>query len=113
MKKVIHYVLILDRSGSMQDIKPIVIKSFNEQVDMIHNLQERLTEAKIKVTLCSFNDAIKIHYLGKKAEELDKLTAEAYQPDSMTALYDAIGYTFHRGIEGIKSHHTVFFTDGR
>lgn len=85
MKKVIHYVLILDRSGSMQDIKPIVIKSFNEQVDMIHNLQERLTEAKIKVTLCSFNDAIKIHYLGKKAEELDKLTAEAYQPDSMTA----------------------------
>lgn len=115
MKKVIHYVLILDRSGSMQDIKPVVIKSFNEQVEMIRNLQEKQPEVKIKVSLCSFNDAIKVHYLGKKAEELGKLTYEDYLPDSMTALYDAIGYTFHRVTEGVKSHHKVFFavfTDG-
>ena len=38
MKDTIHYVLILDQSGSMAQLKQEVILSFNEQVDMILKL---------------------------------------------------------------------------
>jgi hypothetical protein len=115
MKSVIHYVLILDKSGSMQDIKPVVIKSFNEQVGLIRSLQEKQPEAKIRVSLCSFNDAVQFHFLGTKAGNLEKLRSRDYQPDSMTALYDAIGQTWHRVTAEAKPHHKLFFavfTDG-
>ena len=115
MKNVIHYVLILDKSGSMQDIKPVVIKSFNEQVDLIRKLQSEQPEAKIRVSLCSFNDAVQFHFLGTKAGNLERLTSRDYQPGSVTALYDAIGQTWHRVTAEAKAHHKLFFavfTDG-
>ncbi len=115
MKNVIHYVLILDKSGSMQDIKPVVIKSFNEQVGLIRKLQSEQPEAKIRVSLCSFNDAVQFHFLGVKAGNLEKLTSRDYQPGSVTALYDAIGQVWHRVTAEAKGHHKLFFavfTDG-
>ena len=115
MKNVIHYVLILDKSGSMQDIKPVVIKSFNEQVGLIRKLQSEQPEAKIRVSLCSFNDAVQFHFLGTKAGNLERLTSRDYQPGSVTALYDAIGQTWHRVTAEAKAHHKLFFavfTDG-
>jgi len=38
MKKTIHYALILDQSGSMNDLKNEVISSFNEQIDSIRKI---------------------------------------------------------------------------
>jgi len=40
MKNTIHYVLILDQSGSMSDLKQEVVTSFNKQVDMIQKLMQ-------------------------------------------------------------------------
>lgn len=115
MKNTIHYVLILDQSGSMSDLKKEVILSFNEQVDMILKLKREEPESNIKLTLCTFNDAIDFKFIAQKVDLIKKLTGEDYQPDCYTALYDAIGASFVKISELIKSGDQVFFaifTDG-
>lgn len=115
MKNTIHYILILDQSGSMSDLKKEVILSFNEQVDMILKLKKEEPKANIKLTLCAFNDSIDFKFIDQKIDLIKKLTDDDYQPDCCTALYDAIGASFVKISELIKSGDQVFFaifTDG-
>lgn len=115
MKKTIHYALILDQSGSMQDLKQEVISSFNEQVEMILKLQKKEQDVEIKITLCVFNDEVKFKSIGQNIDLLKKLTSKDYQPDSCTALYDAIGITILKVKEIKQTNDQVFlavFTDG-
>jgi hypothetical protein len=115
MKNTIHYVLILDQSGSMSDLKKEVILSFNEQVDMILKLKKEEPKANIKLTLCAFNDVIDFKFIDQNIDLIKKLTDADYQPDCCTALYDAIGVSFVKISELIESGDQVFFaifTDG-
>ncbi len=115
MKKTIHYALILDQSGSMQHLKQEVISSFNEQIEMIFKLQKNESEVEITITLCIFNDEINFKYIGQNCDQLQKLTPNDYQPDSFTALYDAIGITMLKINKIKQSNDQVFlaiFTDG-
>lgn len=111
----IQYVLILDQSGSMQDLKKEVILSFNEQVDMILKLKREEPDSIIKLTLCTFNDSIDFKFIAQTVDQIKKLTDADYQPDCCTALYDAIGASFVKISELIESGDQVFFaifTDG-
>lgn len=115
MKNTIHYVLILDQSGSMFQLKREVILSFNEQVDMILKLKREEPESNIKLTLCIFNDAIDFKFIAQNVDQIKKLTDTDYQPDCCTALYDAIGASFVKISELVESGDQVFFaifTDG-
>ena len=115
MKNTIHFVLILDQSGSMSSLKREVILSFNEQVDMILKLKKENPESKIKLTLCTFNDSIDFKFIAQDVDQIKKLTDADYLPDSFTALYDAFGASFVKISELIKSGDQVFFaifTDG-
>ena len=115
MKNTIHYVLILDQSGSMSDLKKEVILSFNEHVDMILKLKREEPKANIKLTLCAFNDVIDFKFIDQNIDLIKKMTDDDYQPDCCTALYDAIGASFVKISELIKSDDQVFFaifTDG-
>ncbi len=115
MKKTIHYVLILDRSGSMHHLKQEVITSYNEQVEMIFKLQKNEPEVEITITLCTFNDEINFKYIAQNCDQIKKLTPNDYQPDSFTALYDAIGITMLKINEIKQPNDQVFlaiFTDG-
>lgn len=115
MKKTIHYVLILDQSGSMQQLRQEVISSFNEQAEMIFKLQKNEQEVEIKITLCTFNDEVSFKYIAQNIDLLKKLTKADYQPDSFTALYDAIGITMLKVNEIMQPNDQVFlaiFTDG-
>ena len=115
MKNVIHYVLILDQSGSMCQLKKEVILSFNEQVDMILKLVKSDPDALVKLTLCLFNDEIVFKQTGQEIDQIIRLDQENYQPDSMTALYDAIGVTIMKINEITQPSDQVFiaiFTDG-
>jgi hypothetical protein len=115
MKNTIHYALILDQSGSMQSLKQEVISSFNEQVEMTQKIQRNQPDTYIKFTLCVFNDMIDFKYTGSGIEYLKKLTPIDYQPDSYTALYDAIGRTILRIKKIVNPGDEVFlavFTDG-
>ena len=115
MKNTIHYVLILDQSGSMGDLKQEVISSFNEQVDMIQKLMLSEPKSLIKLTLCVFNDTVEFKFIEQSIDRIKKLTMKDYQPASFTALYDAIGTSFVKITELIEPGDQVFFaifTDG-
>lgn len=115
MKNTIHYVLILDQSGSMNDLKQEVITSFNEQVDMIQKLMLSDPESLIKLTLCVFNDTVEFKFLEQSIDKISKITSKDYRPFSFTALYDAIGQSFVKITEIIEPKDQVFFaifTDG-
>lgn len=115
MKNTIHYVLILDQSGSMSNLKKEVILSFNEQVDMILKLKREEPESKIKLTLCAFNDVVDFKFIDQNIDLIKKLTDADYQPDCCTALYDAIGASFVKITELSEPGDQVFFaifTDG-
>lgn len=115
MKSTIHYILILDQSGSMSDLKSEVILSFNEQVDMILKLKKEEPESIIKLTLCTFNDVIDFKYIDQEIDQIKKLNDADYQPDCSTALYDAIGASFVKIAELSGPDDQVFFaifTDG-
>ena len=111
-KEKTHYVIVLDQSGSMDGIKNTVISSFNEQ---LHSLQKQSKEMDIEVTLSVFNDTTTLLNLSSKIEDIKKLNNKNYQPDSLTALYDAIMITYNKMKHNInKNDHFValVLTDG-
>ena len=115
MKNIIHYVLILDQSGSMAQLKKEVIRSFNEQVEMILKLIRNEPESEIRLTLCVFNGTIEFKFSEQSIDQIKRLTSKNYQPDSLSALYDAIGTSFLKISELVKPDDQVFFaifTDG-
>jgi len=111
-KSRIHYLIVLDESGSMDAIKDTVISSYNEQVEYISKID---TKKRVKVSLCTFNDTVRMHSWKVAPKALDKLTYLSYRPDSCTALYDAIGMSVERMLEErIRKDELVLivFTDG-
>lgn len=115
MKTTIHYVLILDQSGSMSQLKHEVISSFNEQVDMILKLKKEEPDSAIKLTLCTFNDVIDFKFIAQHVDQIKRLTDADYLPDCCTAMYDAIGSSFVKITELVEPGDQVFFaifTDG-
>jgi len=115
MKNTIHYAFILDQSGSMQGLKKEVVSSYNEQVEAIRKIKKDNSHSEIKFTMCTFNDEINFKLINQNIDELKKIKPDEYQPNSCTALYDAIGLTFMKVSKHIKSNDQVFFavfTDG-
>lgn len=115
MEKSIHYVLIVDQSGSMYELKKEVVSSFNEQLEMIQSLQHKNPNQLFKITLCRFNDQVAFRFINEPVGKIEKLKPDDYQPESCTALYDAIGKSFTMMDEIINANDQVFFaifTDG-
>lgn len=115
MDTTIHYVLILDKSGSMDCLKETVISCFNEQIESIMKMQKENPDCKIRTTFCTFNDEVTLHYLTATPESLDQLSTKNYQPESFTALFDAIGTTAAKVKSQVAKKDRVFFavfTDG-
>jgi uncharacterized protein YegL len=96
MKTRIFNLIIIDESGSMQSIKTAAINSVNETIQTIRAAQKKYEDQEHYVSLVSFNDDVKTIYECVSAEEVKELTAESYQPDCCTALYDAMGISLNR-----------------
>jgi uncharacterized protein YegL len=96
MKTRIFNLIIIDESGSMQSIKTAAINSVNETIQTIRAAQKKYEDQEHYVSLVSFNDDVKAIYECVSAEEVKELTAESYQPDCCTALYDAMGISLNR-----------------
>ncbi len=95
MKTRIFNIIIIDESGSMQSIKREAIDSVNETIQTICSVQKKHEEQEHYVSLVTFNDDVKTVYECVPAEEVKELTAETYQPDCDTALYDAMGMSLN------------------
>jgi len=94
--KTIHYALILDRSGSMQDIRKVTVSSFNEQISVIQKLQKDFPEQPLTFTLTLFNDEISEIHTRADASVIQPMELKDYVPDGTTSLLDAIGLTVNK-----------------
>lgn len=84
-KNKVSVVFILDRSGSMQDVKESTISGFNEYINTLKNDKE----SDYRMTLVTFSGDHTKQYKDRHIKEVDGLNSESYRPDGNTALYDA------------------------
>ncbi len=113
MKKITN-LIIIDASGSMtskaDEIRGGLKMIFKEIKDDI-----ALGEAKIRTIVTQFSSPGYFKELvnSKKAEKLTDQLADAYQPQGMTALFDAIGQGFQLVPEQQDSVLVTILTDGQ
>lgn len=98
-----HFVIVLDRSGSMKDNKVRTLSDYNEQVSMCKELS-KTGEQEVLCYFISFNHEVVEHLWGQPATELQEGNNEQYECTGGTALYDAQGYTYQKLLERVVPH---------
>ena len=83
-------VVILDRSGSMSQIRDDTIGSFNTFLE-----DQKKEPGFANFTLVQFDDKYEVVHEGKTIQEVPALTSETFVPRGSTALLDAIGRTIN------------------
>ena len=100
-------VMIIDESGSMQQIKEKMIKSINDLITE----QKQVKERPSTFTLVKFNDTVTRVVKNKNLNDINILQNKDYMPSGTTALYDAIGDTIE-WFNNEKDVLMVIITDG-
>lgn len=117
-KHQVHNLIILDESGSMESIKPTIINGFNELVQSIKGIQKQFPEQEHFISIISFNGfGNKIMHFIDPVSKLNTIDSSNYKPDSMTPLYDAIGFglsKLNQHLENQKNYNVLVtvLTDG-
>ena len=91
MNNKTYYHLILDQSGSMSSCVNETISGFNEQLQMIRDMQRVHADQQILVSLTTFNHFVHHPVNCAPADAVQPLNRTTYVPDGSTALFDAIG----------------------
>ncbi len=100
----VYNLIILDESGSMQTIKKEIISGFNEVISSIKILEKKFPNQKHFVSFVTFNSlGIKTLLDAEPLKRIIKIDESSYKPDSMTPLYDAIGFSINK----LKSHKLI------
>lgn len=81
-------VCVIDRSGSMADIKKDAIGGFNTFLT-----EQKKVPLPACLTLTLFNHDYEIVHSGRNLQEIQPLTEQSYVPAGTTALLDAVGRT--------------------
>ena len=82
--------MIIDKSGSMMDIKEDLRGSINDTIGQMKSLDQR-ADQKVKMEVRFFNGTLTTQVPMKKVAKVQLLTEADYQVEGLTALYDAIG----------------------
>lgn len=77
--------IVLDKSGSMDTVSAETISGFNEFL-----LQQQKAPGEANLTLMLFDTKDQLVHDGVPIKDVPPLRYETYQPDGMTALYDAV-----------------------
>lgn len=109
-------IFVLDKSGSMEFGKDLTIKSFNDQVEVIRNINK--LERDVEVSLVTFDNNVATKIIHQEVGSVVPLNNYTYQPDGGTALLDAIGVAISLAQQ--KDYHLTpsnavliaIFTDG-
>lgn len=115
MKTRIFNLIIIDESGSMDIIKQQAIDSVNETIQTIRAAQERHENQEHYVSLVLFNDRVKTISDCMAIDKVQELTADTYQPNCSTALFDAIGMSLNalrRKVADVDKVLVTVVTDG-
>jgi Mg-chelatase subunit ChlD len=90
--KSIYNLIVLDESGSMESIKPYIIKGFNEVVQNIKIAEKQYPEQEHFISFVTFNGwGIKTKLDKKPATQIEAIDDNTYNPDGGTPLWDALG----------------------
>ena len=118
-KTQVFNVIILDRSGSMQNIRQAAVDGFNETLAAIKNAQEKFADTQEHfVSLVTFCSCETRNVFDKvPVNETHPLSLKDYEPCCCTPLYDAMGFTLsaiHKHIKDIEDVAVVvtIITDG-
>lgn len=118
MKHLVHNLIILDESGSMESIKKPTIQSFNEIIQTAKAMEAQFPEQEHRVSFITFNGAgRKVHLWSQPVAEATLIDENKYQPDASTPLYDAMGFAvskLHTELSDVKEYNVLvtIFTDG-
>jgi hypothetical protein len=118
-KTKVYNVIIMDRSGSMWDIRKPAIMGFNEVLGGVKAAQKKYAETQEQyITLVLFDSASidEVHW-NADPSKAEHLTTKTYVPGSSTPLYDAMGRTLtklERELKGDENHSVLVtvITDG-
>ena len=104
LKTQVYNLVILDKSGSMEDIRLEAINGYNETLGTIRAAQLKHIETQMHyVSLCVFcSCGINMIYDKVPITDVKKLTKRQYDPCCGTPLYDAIGYSIKKLKNDIK-----------
>lgn len=119
-KKTLYH-FVLDKSGSMSDVREQTIDMFNEQIQTIRTLQIEYPEQEFYVGLSVFNDWVTHLVMQKPVHLTYPIHEDVYRPSGLTALNDGIGESvaniqeqFGKLVENDEmSIVVVVLTDGR
>ncbi len=117
-KHLVHNLIILDESGSMQSIKEPVIGMFNSIVTSSKEIASKYPEQEHLVSMVSFNSlGVRTYLYSQPLISLDVISGQNYRPRSMTPLYDAMGFSIGRlrkEVETIPDYNVLvnILTDG-
>jgi hypothetical protein len=108
---------IMDRSGSMMQVRDDAIGGFNSYLDDLKRQQkEGKDDLDILLTYVQFDHEILTEFVGKKINSVARLSTDTYVPRGSTALCDAMGKTIQtikdNGIQA-DNYLVVVLTDGK
>ncbi|MGB9747669.1 MAG: VWA domain-containing protein [Bacteroidales bacterium] len=87
-----HNLIILDESGSMEEIRDFIIKGFNEIVQTLKGMEKQFPEQEHFVSFITFNGLrINVIHFMEPVRSLNELNTASYLPNSSTPLFDAMG----------------------
>lgn len=96
VKKNAYITFIIDESSSMGSVREATITGINEQIDQIRkDFGTKQEEINAIVSLIKFSGTPQAVFLHKTLDDLKNITAEDYNPDGMTAMYDAVGFAIN------------------
>ncbi|MBV6397958.1 VWA domain-containing protein [Ignavibacteria bacterium CHB1] len=102
-KHQVHNLIILDESGSMSSIKNTIIQGFNELVQTIQGIEKQFPEQEHFVSFVSFNSlGQKLLHFIDPASTLKQIDDKSYNPDAMTPLFDAMGFSINKLKESLQ-----------
>lgn len=79
-----HATLLVDRSGSMSNIREATIAGFNR-----FRAEQQKIPGEATVSLIQFDDHYEPNYIGTPLMSMPQLTTESYVPRGGTSLFDA------------------------
>jgi len=108
---IVHNLLILDESGSMNSIYRTALSGCNETIESICNAQQRYENQSHRLSFVTFNsNGVKTILDDVPIAEARRIRPEDYHPVSCTPLYDAIGKAVYMLEQKVKSEDRVLVT---
>lgn len=114
----VYHLIVLDESGSMHCVTGRTISGCNETIQTIRLMQDNNKDSQKHFVSIYLFDSGHSRYIvhNQPVNEVRDITGKDYQPNSLTPLFDALGYTLNELKEIMAQPETLGYvtiiTDG-